>query len=95
MTLSQRIAARRPVLMTVQRHEAVGAVMDAIALASDALISNGAALQLLDRARQQTPGNVLLQEATRATHDTHAHLMQLLADLRARAGALDGTRNGA
>jgi hypothetical protein len=72
--------------MTVERHQAVGEVMDAIALASDALLANGAAVQLLARMNAGPERN----EALFASHDTHAALMQLLADLRAQVGRLDG-----
>jgi hypothetical protein len=77
---------RRPVRLEVDRHELVGQVLDWQALAAEALLTNGAALALLDG----FPRDALVYEAIRATHDTHARLMQLLADLRAAAGDLDG-----
>jgi hypothetical protein len=79
---------RRPVRLEIDRHQLVGQVLDWQALAAEALVTNGAALAILDG----FPRDALVYEAIRATHDTHARLMQLLADLRAAAGDLDGNR---
>ncbi|HLA65037.1 MAG TPA: hypothetical protein VK600_00480 [Candidatus Saccharimonadales bacterium] len=90
--MTQRVSGRRrPVLMTVERHEAVGKVMDLIAITQDAMGANGGALTCLTQARQQTPGNGLLQAATLATFETHTALTRLLGELREQAGALDGS----
>lgn len=77
---------RRPVLIEVDRHAVVGSLMDWQALAQEALFANGAALQILTGLER----DALVYEAIRATHDTHARLTRLLADLRKQAGALDG-----
>ena len=76
---------RRPALIEVQKHELVGDILDWQALAQEAMYANGAALQILTHVEP----DVAIYEAIRATHDTHARLMQLLLHLRASAGLFD------
>jgi DNA-binding FadR family transcriptional regulator len=76
---------RRPVVIEVERHQLVGDLMDWQALAQEAMYANGAALQILTRLEP----DAAVYEAIRATHDTHARLMQLLIHLRAIAGLFD------
>jgi predicted glycosyl hydrolase (DUF1957 family) len=76
---------RRPVLVQVPKHQLVGQVMDWQALAQEAMYANGAALQILNGFER----DAAVYEAMRAVHDTHNHLAQLLAHLRAAAGLLD------
>lgn len=76
---------RRPTRVLIDRHELVGALLDWQALTQDAMVANGAALQLLMR---QAPG-ASRDEAIRATHETHTALSGLLASLRRAAGDYD------
>jgi DNA-binding FadR family transcriptional regulator len=76
---------RRPTQVTVDRHALVGHVLDWQALTCEAMDANGTALQILCGLER----DAAVYEAMRATHDTHARLMQLLTDLRAAAHELD------
>lgn len=76
---------RRPVVMTVARHQLVGEVMDASALVEEARISNGAALSIVDRFAR----DAVVYELMRCLHDTHNRLTQARTDLRDLAGDLD------
>ncbi len=77
---------RRPVRVIFERHLLVGSVMDGQALALEAMEANGAVLTILNSFDR----DAAVYEAIRSTHEVHANLMQLLIDLRALAGQLDG-----
>lgn len=93
-SLSTRAAAaaangngtRRPVRVEIDRHELVGFVMDAQALAVAAIEANGYSLQTV----QRLPAGPWRQEMSTAHHDTHKALTDLLAELRMAAGRWDG-----
>jgi len=91
MAVAKVIPLRRPQTIAVPRQELVEQLMDLIAITQDAMSANGGALTCLTQARQQTPGNGLLQAATLATFETHTALTALLGELREQAGALDGS----
>jgi len=77
---------RRPVRLVFERHQLVGTVMDGQVLAVEAMEANGAVLTILNGFDR----DAAVYEAIRASHDVHARLMQLLIELRALAGKLDG-----
>jgi hypothetical protein len=79
-------ATRRPVRVVFERHQLVGTVMDSQALASEAMQANGTVLTILNGFDR----DAAVYEAIRSVHETHARLMQLLIELRALAGKLDG-----
>ena len=69
----------------VERHEIVGAFMDAGSLVSEAMYANGAALQLLRR----LPAGAAVEQALIATHDTSTRLSKAAAVLREWSGRYD------
>lgn len=77
---------RRPVHISVPRHELVGRVMDQIALAEEAVVANGASLEQVLR----LPAGPWRQELQIAHHATHDALVALLVELRMSAGRYDG-----
>lgn len=78
--------SRRPVRVEIDRHELVGALMDQIALAEEAVDANGASLQQVLR----LPVGPWRQEMQLAHIHTHDRLVALLAELRMAAGRFDG-----
>lgn len=73
-------------VVEIERHELVGLVMDAQALASAAIDANGYSLQTVLR----LPSGPWRQEMQAAHHDTHKALVALLKELRMAAGRYDG-----
>lgn len=76
----------RPEVMTVERHAIVGQRMNYMARAHDALRAYGAAQQLVI----QLGPDAIHFEIHRALRDGRQALHELLAELRADAGCLDG-----
>lgn len=78
--------ARRRVRIEVDRHELVGGLMDAQALAEEAIDANGASLEVVLRL-PPGPWRDELQRAHIAAHDA---LKALLKQARLMAGTYDG-----